>query len=285
MTRIAALTAFLCLAPLALHAQSWRAETGRATAPASISGDRAGGFEVVCQDGRWYMFVFTNASVGTLPSPATVTVDAQAFASEVWWYGDGEEGIGLTPEVIAALKQGSRITVAFGGFSATFALRGSSRALDRAEASCRFATPSNASFRFIGAQGESQEPARALTRQIMADDLATMRAEASKPDIDVDAAWQIDLGEGWQGIVAYVGPSIFHHGVAAFGTEVFIKPPSADWQSVGPHAPAFSVQFDTLLRNGGWPRLVYQSDRGVNQPYVFWQWDGTEYVFERRVSP
>jgi hypothetical protein len=111
-----------------------------------------------------------------------------------------------------------------------------------------------------------------------------MRLEASKPNIDVKLAWFVDLDDGWRFIIANVGTSNYHFGFNGYGTIVLAKPMNQAWRQVGPHAPSFWAAVDTQARSDGWPNLVYQNQRGVNQPFVVWSWDGNEYVFSLRID-
>lgn len=283
------------IAPAAF-AQSWTHGPDRATAPPPISGTptggpNTGGFEIVCHQGEWSLYLFAGVAPERTGSrsPATISVDGQRFETTFEPRPpSADEGLVITPSIIQALKSGNRVEITFptGGtpYSATFGLRGSSRALGAVEAGCAYPTPITAPQRFRSGIGHSSAEAVALARTILSDDLAQMRLEASKPDIDVEAAWFVDLDDGWRFIIATVGASNFHFGFNGFGTIVLAKPVGQDWQQVGPHAPSFWVAVDTQARSNGWPNLVYQNQRGINQPFVFWQWDGRDYVFSHRVE-
>lgn len=277
-------------------AQSWTHASDRATAPPSIAGTptggpNVGGFEIVCYQSEWSLYLFTGISPerSGSPSPATLIIDGQRFDTT---FGlrppSADEGLVITPPIIEALKSGNRVEITFptGGtpYSATFGLRGSSRALGAVEAGCAYPTPITAPERFRSGVGDSSPEAVNLARSILSDDLAQMRLEANKPDIDVEAAWFVDLDDGWRFITATVGASNFHFGFNGYGTIVLAKPAGQDWQQVGPHAPSFWVAVDTQARSNGWPNLIYQSERGVNQPFVVWSWNGNEYVLLQRID-
>lgn len=279
----------------AATAQSWTHGSDRATAPPSISGTptgspNVGGFEITCYQGIWSLYLFTGIAPKSSASPSTATliVDGQRFETTFDYRPpSADEGLVITAPILEALKAGSRVEITFptGGipYSATFGLRGSSRALEAVEAGCAYPTPITAPERFRSGVGASSAEAVALARTILSDDLAQMRLEASKPNIDVEVAWFVDLDDGWRFIIATVGASNFHFGFNGYGTIVLAKPVDQDWQKVGPHAPSFWVAVDTQARSNGWPNLIYQSERGVNQPFVVWRWDGNEYVFSRRI--
>ncbi len=198
-----------------------------------------------------------------------------------------DEGLVITAPILGALKSGNQVEITFptGGtpYSATFGLRGSSRALEAVEAGCTYPTPITAPERFRSPTGDSSPEAVAMAQEILADDLAQMRLEASKPDIDVEVAWFVDLEDGWRFIIATVGASNFHFGFNGYGTIVLARPVDQDWQQVGPHAPSFWVAVDARARSNGWPNLIYQSQRGANPPFVVWSWNGSEYVFSLRI--
>ena len=114
--------------------------------------------------------------------------------------------------------------------------------------------------------------------------LATMRGEANDPRIDVLAATPIDLGDGWRFIVAEIGTSTFHFGIAASGTFVLAAPPGQPWRRIGPDANGAAVALDPAQRDQGWPRLMYQNRRGNDQAWNVWRWNGHAYVHHGRIG-
>jgi hypothetical protein len=287
------LSALVSLLALPAFAQSWTHSGDRATAPPSIAGDatgspRIGGFEVICHLGDWYMFVFSAAAPNEGGTASTITVDGTEYTAPIDRFGLGDVGLGLNQPIIAAMKSGSRVEIAYPSgiaqYRATFSLRGSSRALSAVEAACAYPTPQNTPQRFFGPAGESTSDAVALAQRLLADRLQTMRQEASKPDIDVIGAWTVRLDDGWQFLKTDVGPSNFHFGISQFGTVVFARPPGRDWQQILWLVSGATVSFDIGQRVDGWPNIVLRNVRGVNQPYALWTWNGGEYVFNRTIE-
>lgn len=135
------------IAPAAI-AQSWTHGTDRATAPQPISGTptggpNVGGFEIVCYQGEWSLYLFSGIGPesSASPPPVEIIVDGQTFETTFDFRPpSADEGLILNPPIIAALKSGNQVEIAFptGGtpYSATFELRGSSRALEAVEAGC-----------------------------------------------------------------------------------------------------------------------------------------------------
>ena len=35
----------------------------------------------------------------------------------------------------------------------------------------------------------------------------------------------------------------------------------------------------------GWPRLLFQSARGMTPTFHAWQWNGREYAYDREIQP
>lgn len=168
-------------------------------------------------------------------------------------------------------------------------LRGSSRALDGIGQMCSKrlmgATPANRPDRFLTQHGASQPKAEALARQALTSLLAQMNAEANSAIVDVQTAWLIDLGDGWRFILAEVGPSTFHFGIGAYGGFVLAAPPGEPFRRVGPDANASIIWIDQEQRNMGWPRLLFQSARGMTPSFHAWQWNGREYAYDREIQP
>lgn len=167
-------------------------------------------------------------------------------------------------------------------------LRGSSKALDGINQICgeRYlnATPANRPDRFLGQQGPTQPEAEALAREALSDMLAEMRAEANAPQIDVVSGWLIEPGDGWRFILTEVGASTYHFGIGAFGGFVLAAPPGEPFRLVGPSANAMIVWLDREQRYQGWPRLIFQSARGIDPPFHAWRWNGSEYVYDRKIE-
>jgi len=287
------LSGLLAVLALSALAQSWTHSGDRATAPPSIEGDatgspRIGGFEVICHLGDWYMFVFSATAPNEGGAAATITVDGTPYAASIDRFGLGDVGLGLNQPIIAAMKSGSRVEIAYPSgtaqYRATFSLRGSSRALSVVETACAYPTPSNAPPRVVVPSGASKSDAVALAQRLLTDRLQTMRQEANKPDIDVIGAWTVALDDGWQFLKTDVGPSNFHFGISQFGTVVFARPPGLDWQQILWLVSGATVSFDVGQRVEGWPNIVLRNVRGVNQPNALWTWNGVEYEFNRIIE-
>lgn len=168
-------------------------------------------------------------------------------------------------------------------------LRGSSRALDGIMQMCgerlMAANPVNRPDRFLSQQGESQPEAERLAREALAATLAEMNTQADPAIVDVQTAWLIDLGDGWRFILTEVGPSTFHFGIGAYGGFVLASPPGEPFRRVGPDANASIIWIDQEQRNMGWPRLLFQSARGMNPPFHAWRWNGQDYIYDREIQP
>ena len=168
-------------------------------------------------------------------------------------------------------------------------LRGSSRALGGIMQMCGerliAANPLNRPDRFMSTQGESQPEAERLAREALAATLARMNTQDSSHTVDVLEAGLIDLGDGWRFILADVGTSTYHFGIAAYGSYVLAAPPGQTFRLVGPDASAALIWIDTEQRNMGWPRLLFKNVRGVNQPFHAWRWNGHEYIYDREIQP
>lgn len=266
-------------------AQSWGYETGRATAPRAIAGDVSPGFEVVCYQGQWFMYLFGLPTAEG--AAATILVDDQSFPVTIV-YGDGSDGIELNGTILAALKTGNSVRVSSefpsGAFSSTYTLRGSSRALNAVEAQCAHPTPATAPERFRSTVGESNPQAVALLRGLLAERLTRMRQESNEPNIDVQGASFIELEGGWTFIVADIGYSNYHFGFTQAGTTVYAKSPSGGWQEVLWLVSTATVSFDLHQASNGWPDVMLRNTRGVDPPYALWQWDGQQYNFVRRIE-
>jgi outer membrane protein OmpA-like peptidoglycan-associated protein len=167
-------------------------------------------------------------------------------------------------------------------------LRGSSRALDGIMQMCgerlMAANPINRPDRFLSQQGASQPEAERLAREALAATLAEMNTQATPPIVDVQTAWLIDLGDGWRFILTDVGPSNFHFGMGGYGGFVLASPPGEPFRRVGPDANASIIWIDQEQRNMGWPRLLFQSARGVNPPFHAWRWNGQNYIYDREIQ-
>lgn len=172
--------------------------------------------------------------------------------------------------------------------AALMRLRGSSKALDGIWQTCGArmmnANPANRPNRFVTQHGASQPEAEALARNAATDMLAQMRTEANDPNIDIMTAWLIDLEDGWRFLLTEVGPSNFHFGMGGFGGIVLASPPGESFRRVGPDASAGLIWLDLEQRYQGWPRLFFQSARGVNPPFHVWRWNGQEYIYDREIQ-
>jgi hypothetical protein len=246
-----------------------------------VSGDRAGGFEVICYGGDWYMFVFTVHSPASDASPAFVTVDGETHQASFARYGEGDLGITLNPVIIAALKTGNRVSISYGGFEAMFPLRGSSRALAVVEANCAYPTPSTDKNRFKTTLGNPNPEAAAVAEQLLASEIAEDRQH--DPAIGIAFAGFIDLANGWRFVVADVGPSTAIYGIAGFYTTVIAMPPNEDWRVVD-RKTAVATYVDSQGMTNGYPNIIYQNVRGVNQPFGLWTWNGEKYVHTRTIA-
>lgn len=282
------------LMPGVAHAQSWQFSGDRATAPRSVAGDPTSGFEIVCFQGEWSLYLFTavspsggggDGSGGGGGGAATIIVDGQRFPTRFDMRPPmGDEGMIVTPAIIDALKAGSRVEITFptGGtpYSASFGLRGSSRALSAVDSGCAVPTPATHPERFkspaMGSTTEAITLASELLRPILTD------AQRIDANVGIGGANIVDLGNGWQFLIVDIGPSTSLYGVAAFETVLAAKPPAKEWQIVAQQV-GVAAYVDSQAMTNGYPDIWYQSVRGVNQPYALWQWTGSEYAFRRRV--
>lgn len=276
-----ALAAILSATAFPAFAQNWTHSADRATAPRAITGDPSSGFEIVCFQGDWILYLFgLPTAEGAL---ATITVDGQAFPVQII-YGNGGDGIALNGQILSALKSGSTVRIssthASSRFDSTFGLRGSSRSLSAVEASCASPTPATAPERFVSAPIGSTSEAITLASSF----LRPVLAEAQKvdPKVGIETASIIDLGNGWQFLVADIGPSVVLYGADAVASVIAAKPPARDWQIVAKQTGVV-VYLDSQNLTNGYPDIWYQGLRGVNQPYALWQWTGSEYAFRQTV--
>lgn len=276
----------LCLSFLLLgfeantvHAQSWSYSADRATAPAAIAGDRSPGFEIVCYQGEWMMYLFGLPTAEG--APASINVDGQPFPATII-IGNGDDGIRMTGAMLRALQSGRQVQVVSvapsSSFSATYSLRGSSRALQAVAANCGDATPATAPGRFLSAppqyDAEATSTAKLLLRDILVD------AQRTDPRVGIEAAGFVELHDGWRFLITDIGPSTMLYGVAGFATVIFAAPPQQEWRFVESKTEVAAF-IDSQGRTNGVPNLVYQAVRGVNQPYALWSWNGQAYAFER----
>jgi len=273
-----------------LAAQSWSFQRDRAIAPPSIAGDvtgspRVGGFEIVCFQGEWSLYLFTPVSPSGGGGAATVIVDGQRFDTRFDLRPPAaDEGLVLIPPIIEALKVGSRVEITFptGGapYSATFSLRGSSRALSGVDANCAYPTPVTARDRFRTVSGASTSAAITLASSL----LRPILEEAHQIDgrVGIEAAGFVELDSGWQFLIANIGSSTALYGVAASAAVIVAKAPTGDWNVVAQQA-GVAVYIDNLGMTNGYPDILYQSLRGVNPPYGVWTWNGREYAHSRNI--
>lgn len=274
-------------------AQSWTHGSDRATAPPSISGTptggpNVGGFEITCYEGEWSLYLFTGIGPESSASPPTVEiiVDGQPFETTFDFRPPSADyGLILNPPIIAALKSGSQVEIAFptGGtpYSATFSLRGSSRALSTVQERCKTSSPASSPNRFQLAPTQSTSEAITLASSI----LRPLLEDAHQVDgsVGIDMASIVDLENGTRVLVSIIGPSTALYGVAAYATVVAVQPPSGPWNVVASEN-GFAVYVDRQSITAGYPDLVYQNQRGINQPFVVWRWNGSEYAFSRRID-
>jgi len=274
-------------------AQSWTHSSDRATAPPSISGTptgspNIGGFEITCYQGEWSLYLFTGVAPerSASPAPATVIVDGQSFETSFDLRPpSADEGLVITAPIIEALKSGNQVEITFptGGtpYWATFSLRGSSRALSAVQERCNTPSPASSPNRFQLAPTQSTSEAITLASSI----LRPLLEEAHQVDgsVGIDMASIVDLDNGTRVLVSIIGPSTALYGVAAYSTVIAVQPPSDTWNIVASEN-GFAVYVDRQSITAGYPDLVYQNQRGVNQPFVVWRWNGSEYVFSRRID-
>jgi hypothetical protein len=284
---------FVSMIAAAASAQSWTHGPDRATAPPSISGTptgspNVGGFEITCHQGIWSLYLFTGIAPdrSVSPPPATLIVDGQRFETNFDLRPpSADEGLVITPSIIEALRSGNQVEITFptGGtpYSATFGLRGSSRALGAVEAECAYPTPTSSPNRFQLAPTQSTSEAITLASSI----LRPLLEEAHQVDggVGIDMASIVDLDNGTRVLVSIIGPSTALYGVVAYSTVIAVQPPSRSWNVVAAEN-GFAVYVDRQSITDGYPDLVYQNQRGVNQPFVVWRWNGSEYVFSRRID-
>ncbi|MCE8001182.1 MAG: hypothetical protein HEP70_20330 [Rhodobiaceae bacterium] len=262
-------------------AQSWTHSADRAVAPPATAGDPSSGFEIVCFQGEWILYPFGLPTAEG--SAATTTIDDDAFPVQII-FGNGSDGIALDSAILKALKAGSAVRISStepsSRFDSTFGLRGSSRALNAVEEGCAVPTPATKPERFASApQGSTSEAitlASALLRPVLTD------AQRIDPKVGIETANIIDLGNGWQFLIADVGPSIALYGADAVATVLSAKSPSKDWQIVAQQT-GVAVYIDSQGTSTGYPDIWYQSLRGANPPYAQWQWNGSQYEFSRTV--
>lgn len=201
---------------------------------------------------------------------------------------------------LVQLQRGARaeLRLAAGGQTSALmmSLRGSSRALGGVVEMCRerlvAASPRNRPDRFVGIHTGPGTDAVPLARTVMAAHLVQMReaANAAFPGvapgglIDVQAGWLTKLDSGWGILVSTVGPSNFHFGMSGFGTFVWAAPPGGTWRRIGPDTRDEAlVWIDPEKSFQGWPRLVFQSTRGMNPSFHAWRWDGRTYVYDQEI--
>ena len=283
----------LILSVMALPAlaQSWSHSAGRATAPPSIGGQptgnpSVGGFEIVCFQGDWSLYLFTATSSHGGGGSASIIVDGQRFEARFDLRPPaGDEGLIVNLPIIEALKAGSRVEITFptGGtpYSATFSLRGSSRALSAVEAGCAFPTPATARDRFQTVSGASTSTAITLASSL----LRPILEEAHQIDgrVGIEAAGFIELDSGWRFLITHIGPSTALYGVAASAAVIAAKAPTGDWEVVAQQT-GVAVYVDNQSMTNGYPDILYQSLRGVNPPYGVWTWNGREYAHSHNIS-
>lgn len=271
----------LTLFAFPVFAQSWTHSADRAVAPPAIAGDTSPGFEIVCFQGEWILYPFgLPTAEGT---PASITIDGSTFPVQII-YGNGSDGIALSGAILSALKAGSAVRISStepsSRFDSTFALRGSSRALNAVEAGCAPPTPATSAERFASApQGSTSEAitlASSLLQPVLTD------AHAIDPKVGIEAANVLNLSNGWQFLITDIGPSVALYGADAVATIIAAKPPPQDWRIVAQQA-GVAVYIDRQSTTNGYPDIWYQSLRGANPPYGQWQWNGSAYTFSRTV--
>ena len=265
-------------------------------------------FDLGCEFGRpldWQLSV-AGAPAGFSPSQtgdirAEVLVDGTVVGRMTFTHSVNQmAGVFRAPfdfdthgVTLVQLQQGRQAELRFtqDGRSAAMlmGLRGSSRALDGIMQMCgerlMGANPANRPDRFVTQQGASQPQAELLAREALASLVAEMNTQADPAIVDVQTAWLIDLGDGWRFLLTEVGPSTFHFGIGAYGGFVLASPPGEPFRRVGPDANASIIWLDKEQRNMGWPRLLFQSARGVNPSFHAWRWNGQEYIYDREIQP
>lgn len=269
----------------AAAAQSWRVQGDSAIAPKPIAGDDSGGFAVVCTPGEWVLYEHTAYAPSDEDSPANVVIDGERYDAQFGRFEGAYQGIALSHQIINAMKAGNTVTVSFISGSAiistAYTLRGSSQALNAVEAQCAFPSPATAPDRFksaaMGSTSEAITLASWLLRPVLEE------AHEVDPQVGIDGANIVDLPNGWSFLIAAIGPSTGLYGVAAFSAVTAARPPGEDWRIVA-HKGGVATYIDSQGMTNGYPDIVYQSVRGVNQPYAMWQWDGQQYNFVRRIE-
>lgn len=262
-------------------AQSWSHEADRAVAPRAIAGDASPGFEIVCYQGEWFMYLFGLPTAEG--ASATISVDDKSFPVTIV-YGNGSDGIELNGAILTALKAGNSVRVSSNApsssFGSTYGLRGSSRALNAVEAQCAYPSPATAPDRFLsppmGSTSEATTIASSLLRPVLEE------AHEIDPKVGIEGANLVNLENGWSFLIADIGPSTMLYGMDAVSTVIAARPPSGDWRIVAEQT-GVSVFIDDKNMTNGFPDIWYQAIRGVNQPYALWQWDGANYDFSRTV--
>ncbi len=131
----AAAATLICTSALA---QNWSAgEGGTARIPAAISGTAVAGGQMQCAGGAWFLRLDSFAASMEGVVPAALVIDGSVFPTVA---NSVAGGIAVPGDAIEALKAGNKMIVTLGTgadkLEASFALRGSRKALEAAQASC-----------------------------------------------------------------------------------------------------------------------------------------------------
>jgi len=166
-------------------------------------------------------------------------------------------------------------------------LSGSARALSDIAATCgdRWvnAHPDNAPKRYITWDSPAMEPAEEVLGSALQTEISDLRASANDPEIKLLAAKTAEYIDGWRVGVAEIGPSTFF-GVAGYVTYVLLAPPGQGFDIVKT-VPGALVAFDREIFTAGRPRFLLRSVRGLSNEYGAWRWNGSDYVFDRKIRP
>ncbi|MEP2890920.1 hypothetical protein [Tateyamaria sp.] len=252
------------------------------TAPRAISGDPSGGFEIVCFQGEWIMYLFGLPTAEG--AAATISIDDQVFPVQII-YGNGSDGIQLDDAILEALRAGRSVRVSSSNpsskFDSTYGLRGSSKALNAVAVRCGAPTPATAPNRYksppAGSDSEAITLASTLFRPMLED------AHQTDPQVGIASAGFINLENGWRFLVSDLGPSTSLYGIVGFVTPIAAQPPSGDWRIVDVKV-GVAVYIDAQNMTNGYPNIVYQNVRGANPPWNVWTWNGQKYALSRTIQ-
>lgn len=216
-----------------------------------------------------------------------MTVDDQRFEfSQILKGRFHAPAVALTPDMVAALKAGSQVSVSYPAasgqtFVGEYTLNESSRALGSAERWCRLSTPNTEPERFLIPQETDDPELIGKIRKIYADEIADVRKlEEEEPDVSVfvyspDASKQL------------VFASIFscrYYGMDCVGSDVLVS-----WEDYALaqaiHTSGGLFWIDTQNVSDGWPALWMTPNRWIDKSWYVYRWAGDSYDFWKEVHP